>query len=270
MGFNIACMLMIMKERSGTPFSGSVVQIGRQDIYFDWDTMKLCAQHINYPLQEPDEIGYRYNEWVPDKRTLDDVTFFKALGFSEVYSLDASDYECPTFVHDLNRPIPDSLKNSFDAVVDGGSFEHIFHLPNALQNVVSMLKVGGRIIHHSPTHNYVDHGFYSFSPTWFHDYYEANHFTDCACNLVGMKLPFRQNDVPKVFPYTPGGLEEFSVGGFTKDKFHGCEMFMTTFGATKTEQSVGDVVPMQRRYREWWQKPVAEKQGAAKAVLAKV
>ena len=61
-------------------------------------------------------------------------------------------------------------------IIDGGTMEHIFHIPNVLNNIYRMLRVGGRIIHISPSSNYVDHGFYSFSPTLFYDFYQTNKF----------------------------------------------------------------------------------------------
>jgi len=39
----------------------------------------------------------------------------------------------------------------------------------------------------------------------------------------------------------------------------GQKMFATHFSARKTIESQGDIVPMQRRYREWWAKAEAKK-----------
>ncbi len=257
MGFAIPHLYALMHSRRGRAFSGSLLQIGRQDVYFDYRMLRLCAQSLGFPLRTPPKIVTRPNEWMTNLDTIDDTTLFQALGFDEVFSLDASDYESPDFVADLNLPVREELADRFDVVYDGGSFEHIFHLPNALKNLVCMTKVGGTIIHHTPTHNFVDHGFYSISPTFYYDYYEANHCENLYCVLAGQKLPFRHNDVPTLFPYTPGALEAFSIGGFTRENFKGCDMFMTAFEATKTEVSVGDVIPVQRRYQQWWAKAKA-------------
>lgn len=253
MGIALPSLAMLLAEHKHRPFSGTVLQLGRQDIYFDYEMMARCAEQMEVPLRKV-PITHRPNEWMPQVKTISDQTFFQLLGFDVVQSTDASDYEKADFIHDFNQPVPETMHGRFDVVFDGGSLEHIFHLPNAFSNFHALLKVGGRVLHDSPTHNFVDHGFFCFSPTLFWDYYEANGFTDLRGHLVGMKLPFKHNDVPKVFRYTPGVLEPYAVGGFTKDKFQGCEMFVTTFSATKQAESKGNVIPTQRRYQQWWAK----------------
>ena len=262
MGIALPAMLMLLMEHREKPFSGTVLQIGRQDIYFDFVTLETCAANLKVKLSEVGEIGLKANEWMPHIKTISDTTFFKAIGFSSVLSVDVSDYENPDLIWDFNKPVPNEMKDRFDVVYDGGSLEHIFHIGTALCNITSVLNVGGRAIHNAPTHNYVDHGFYSLSPTLFYDYYETNHFSDLKGHLLGNRLPLSHNDVPKVYEYKPGMLEPFAIGGFTKERFDGCEMFVTHFSARKTAESRGDIVPMQRRYREWWAKAEAKKRGS--------
>src|SRR5439155_26265068 len=55
--------------------------------------------------------------------------FFEALGASVVHSIDASDFEGATHVHDMNVPICDALKGAYSLVFDGGTLEHIFDVP---------------------------------------------------------------------------------------------------------------------------------------------
>ena len=45
--------------------------------------------------------------------------------------------------------------------------EHVFHSPHAMRHLTRMVKPGGRIIHTSHASNFIDQGFYSFSPTFF-------------------------------------------------------------------------------------------------------
>src|SRR5262245_52181276 len=51
---------------------------------------------------------------------------FRALGADTVESMDASEFEGATIIHDLNLPIPARLREQFDVVYDGGSLEHVF------------------------------------------------------------------------------------------------------------------------------------------------
>jgi hypothetical protein len=86
------------------------------------------------------------------------------LGVSSLSILDYSDYEGATIVHDLNHPVPEHLHRRFDAVIDGGSLEHIFNFPVAIANLMKMVKTGGRVFLKSPANNLCGHGFYQFSP----------------------------------------------------------------------------------------------------------
>lgn len=107
---------------------------------------------------------------------MSDVDFFRFLGFDEVASCDVSSYEKATLILDLNTPVPTELHGRFDMIFDGGTMEHIFSVSQVLANIHSMLKTGGRVIHIAPTSNMVNHGFYSFSPTFFSDYYTVNKY----------------------------------------------------------------------------------------------
>src|ERR1700730_2098842 len=51
-------------------------------------------------------------------------------------TLDYSAYEGASIVHDLNAPIPQSLKGRFDAVIEAGALEHIFNFPVAISNLM--------------------------------------------------------------------------------------------------------------------------------------
>ena len=95
-------------------------------------------------------------------------SIFQALGAKEISSLDASSYQNAEFIHDMNLPIPDSLKNRFDVVYDGGSLEHVFNAPVALKNCMEMVKPGGWLLLHVPANNWFGHGFYQFSPDFFY------------------------------------------------------------------------------------------------------
>jgi hypothetical protein len=89
---------------------------------------------------------------------------YKLLGATEVESLDASNYEGATHVHDLNQPLPDHLKQQYDFVDDGGTLEHVFNFPQAIKNCMETVKVGGRLQVETPCNNCFGHGFYQFSP----------------------------------------------------------------------------------------------------------
>jgi len=93
--------------------------------------------------------------------------FLRWLGCDELHCLDVSDYEGADIIHDLNVPIPPSLKGRFQAVVDAGSLEHVFNVAVSLQNCMDMVVIGGHLVIVTPTNNFCGHGLYQFSPELF-------------------------------------------------------------------------------------------------------
>jgi SAM-dependent methyltransferase len=105
-------------------------------------------------------------------------TFFRMLGFAAVTELDYFEQGEAIRPFDLNSPeTPSDLVGVADAVFDLGTSEHVFHTPNLLAHVGRFLKPGGVVVHHTPTNNHMNHGFYQFAPTLYYDYYAANGFT---------------------------------------------------------------------------------------------
>jgi hypothetical protein len=100
------------------------------------------------------------------------------LGATSITVLDASPYEGADTIHDMNTPVPTDWHGRYDAVIDGGSLEHIFNIPTAFANLANMLKVGGTIFINTPANNMMGHGFYQFSPElMFRIFSEVNGFT---------------------------------------------------------------------------------------------
>lgn len=91
-------------------------------------------------------------------------TLMRKLGFGEIESMDFSGYEGATVLHDLNKPIPDELEQQFDFIFDGGTIEHVFNVPQALENVFRMLKPGGRFVSANGMNGFTGHGLYQFGP----------------------------------------------------------------------------------------------------------
>lgn len=88
----------------------------------------------------------------------------ETLGATAVEVMDYSDYEGADVIHDLNQPVPSALHERFDAVIDGGTLEHVFNFPVAIANLMNMTKTGGRLFLFLPANNLCGHGFYQFSP----------------------------------------------------------------------------------------------------------
>ena len=94
------------------------------------------------------------------------------LGAKRADSLDFSNYENPTVIHDLNEPVPDELTGKYSVVIDGGTIEHVFNFPTAIKNCMIMLKEGGHYIGITPANNLMGHGFYQFSPELYYNIFD--------------------------------------------------------------------------------------------------
>ena len=170
MGIAIGALRFLMEEGVARPWSGQVLTLGRQ----------LTAVTAGASTRLAREAGFAARPWGDardDNDNLSDVQLFAGLGFDRLLALDANLYEKPDIVHDLNRAeIPENLSGRFDLVFDGGTLEHVFDVASALRAVCRFTKPGGRVVHLSPLSNCVDHGFYSFSPILFRDFYAANNW----------------------------------------------------------------------------------------------
>ena len=106
------------------------------------------------------------------------------LGADLVDSLDASDFEGATVVHDLNLPAPTTLVGRYTAVIDAGTVEHVFNVPEALRTAMSLVAQGGHLVLMAPCNNNPGHGFYQFTPELvFRSLSASNGFAVVRCLL---------------------------------------------------------------------------------------
>ena len=159
MGLDInAVRLLIAAHKRGVRYK-DVLMLGRQDLNVYPATMVKELRKHGLPADEflsNDPAKVRYAEPV-----------FRALGATNVKSMDASSFEGAEYVHDLNQPIGPEMREKFDLVYDGGTLEHVFNFPQALKNCMEMVRVGGFVMMHTITNNWCGHGFYQFSPELF-------------------------------------------------------------------------------------------------------
>jgi hypothetical protein len=172
-----------------------LLTLGVQDCYFKYDQILAFLKkqgHSPAPLTQDQILPTTGVSWAsPEFREglIHQKTFFSLLGFSpeNVQSMDASDYERPDYLHDLNVPIPESLGGQFDVVFDGGTIEHVFSLKDAFFNIVRLLNVGGIAVHHAPF-DWPDHGFVNINPTLFRDFYLTNGFEELGLSFTVIHL----------------------------------------------------------------------------------
>lgn len=161
MGITILNALALVESwRSGARFDATLT-LGRLECHMNKRELRRIATRL--PVETEFARAVARGE---APAYMDD--FFKAMGAKTVDALDASDFDGATIVHDLNDPLPPHLHSRFDAVVDGGTIEHVFNAPTAFKSAMDALKVGGTFAAIVPANNWCGHGFYQFSAEFFY------------------------------------------------------------------------------------------------------
>ena len=155
MGIDIPSLNFLLYAHKFGNFNKTIT-IGRQNL------------NIRIPIKKliPINTKYGYENEIYADRLLKDY-----FGSTIVDSIDITDYEGATIIHDMNTPIPENLKYKYDTVIDSGTLEHIYNIPQALENVSFLCRPGGQIIHILPANNWCGHGFWQMSPELFFSLY---------------------------------------------------------------------------------------------------
>jgi SAM-dependent methyltransferase len=161
MGFDVHSLNYFKYLKKHRDF-GRTATLGRQAFFIHPD-------YIKYLLNLPPEYEVTY---FCEKILID------SFGSTAVDSFDISDYEGCTYTEDFNNPLSRKYE-SYDTVIDGGSLEHIFNVPQVIKNLTELCKPGGQIIHIVPSNNVNGHGLYQFSSEFFYSVYdEKNGYTN--------------------------------------------------------------------------------------------
>ena len=154
MGLDCAAVKFLCTAKSmGVDFS-STLMVGRQDFFPKIRTLEQVSTIL----------GLQFDPAALLKQSRYSEPFFTLLGAKEIASLDTSDFEGASYVHDLNLPIAENFPRKFSLVYDGGTLEHIFNLPQAFKNCMQMVRVGGHFMQLTVANNFMGHGFWQLSP----------------------------------------------------------------------------------------------------------
>jgi len=169
MGLARTAIKLIAETVRDHKIGGRALLIGKQDV---WGSESEIVRWLGDCGMTPAPCEVRIS-LKPEFRRLNfiqDVSLFELMGFKRVVTLDNSDYEGAEILCDLNRPVSDGFLEKtgrFDLVIESGCLEHIFNVPQVLKNLFHLTADRGVAVHIAPSSNYVDHGFYMFSPTLF-------------------------------------------------------------------------------------------------------
>ncbi|HZR21914.1 MAG TPA: class I SAM-dependent methyltransferase [Verrucomicrobiae bacterium] len=177
MGLDYRTLHLLATEVFKTHHPKSCICLGRPHYFgVNKETVRLCKEFRLEVRPELLEGEYR-------QRFADNI--LKAFGILRLEHMDVFPEEGATIIHDLNTAIPEKLRNQFDLVLDNGTLEHIFNIPQALENCASLCAIGGCIVMIAPANNYCGHGFFQFSPELFYRAFcESNGFAETRVHLL--------------------------------------------------------------------------------------
>lgn len=166
---------LLYSKKLGVDFSNTLM-LGRQQLFISSPERTELQSAFNGFSQWPDNGGFA-------------EPLFKALGAQAIQSMDYSDFEKATLIHNLNERVPRHQLNNYSVVFDGGTLEHVFNFPIAIKNCMDMIKVGGHFVAITPTNNYSGHGFYQFSPELFFTLFTPSHGFNLKMVAMGVEFP---------------------------------------------------------------------------------
>jgi hypothetical protein len=232
--------LILLHKQVG--LRGPLLTLGNQDVWADYDTLTKFFQQLDCPYIETRPLAHtsRLLAARPEaKEFVHARTFFAMMGITDYCDLDKFEIDSPQMLHDLNIPIPPEWSNKFNLIIDSGTIEHIFDVRQVMANVVNMCRESGWVVHISPLNNWIDHGFYCFSPCFFYDFYKANGFD----HFVGHVL---QVNLEK--PYEPALYFEYKYGMDVTGLIDPARRALILFAAKKVQSSAEITIPTQGAY----------------------
>jgi hypothetical protein len=156
MGIDITALeLILLSQRYVKHKNINILTLGRQQIHITPNEINNSLNKYNFNELTNKFNYYEYSE-----------NFFRQLlnGIC-VDSIDNSNYENANIIHNMNLPYISSKKYQY--IYDGGTIEHIFNIPQVIENVINMLDIDGLFVSVTCNNNLSGHGMYQFSPEFF-------------------------------------------------------------------------------------------------------
>lgn len=252
--------LLLELRRRNLPIS-RIATIGSLSLYLHPQQMAHLRQIIpkNRSLAE-----YRWGDTA-------NPILCELTGASEVVSIDMSDYQGSSIVHDMNISLagkrPD-LAAQFDLVIDGGTLEHVFNFPVAVANLMFLVRKGGHVLSANPANNLCGHGFYQFTPELMYRIYSgANGFSvDHVILTQSRHMSVEMDPRPKSFRV----VDPASLGHRTLVRNRWPVTIRTLAERVGDQPSSGLNVQQSDYVTAWNSSPKAKPQGGPKAALRKI
>ena len=213
----------------------------------------LGYQQIYFNKSQLSELLSSYNKKINhvQKSEVELIELFKDLNFKNIDVLDISSYEGANIIEDMNKKIQNKkLENYYDFILDWGTIEHVFNIPNYLSNINFMLNKNGYYYGVTPINGWLDHGFYQFSPTFFYDVFKKN------WQIIFQKiLHFNSTSIIAdwdILKYNIGNLDIYAMGGIDSGMYQ-------NFFCIKKKNNLNLENINQTKFQLMWQKTKTHK-----------
>ena len=234
-----AKMLLLLRNEPGVDF-GKTIMLGRQHNYIGPILRKAIQKKLGVPRKSMPLAAEYADE------------FLETLGIINPTILDVSNYEGATILHDMNLPIPIEHRRRYSTVIDIGASEHVYNIPQALQNLKDLCSINGHLLIISPANNWLGHGFYQFSPELFFRTFDTTSGFEIR-KLFLIKLRHSGDTWYELSDPKSLGRRGTIV---TKSR---CYIALL---ATKISGDISQDLPQQSDYETAWQSPYISRLGA--------
>lgn len=181
-----------------------VACLGYPDIIVSEDIIKSLFPQINFLQKRTDSDSIKEWHGIESKFEIVDTEFFFTALNLEVNFFDIRKIRQNEIILDLNEELPKELENAYDIVLDCGTLEHCFNVGIAFINMLKLSKIEGMVMTSTPL-NYPNHGFWSFSPCVYENFFRVNSWkmlfylaVDGSSNIIDVKdLNTKRIDAPK-------------------------------------------------------------------------
>lgn len=206
MAFNNLMIQLVCEARGLLVNAPTAIEFGNQTFRAKGNKLEEARRFLARCGTAPDaselaaiEEAYRRGE--RDRLT---ERFFKAIGFAGYDSIDVNSVH-GSLIMDLNENLRSryGFERRFDLVTNNGTGEHIFDQAAVFRNAHELTEPGGIMIHCLPCNNYINHGFYQFSPLFFMDLAAVNDYDILKITVgasSGEQTGFISRDLPAIFP----------------------------------------------------------------------
>ena len=220
MGIFSQIAVVLLREHRYRPITGSILSIGRQTVFLSPEESVALVQHeLGAETQQAADVEIdTLTRGSIRSRYITDRAFYSLFSNAQYHCLDVSSYEGADLVADLCQPLPPSINERFDFIIDGSTLDNVFDPAMAIRNLAQLLKPGGRILqfNHAARRHYV---YVGFALCWFHDFYSINAFDDCQVYLAQWDEQ-RHRARWDFYHYEPMREEDGKTSYFGEDRYY--------------------------------------------------